>query len=76
MQQSLSLLTFLDLFTVHVWMFWEFFLFFFILSSLSVGAMEETQVQSVISKTVMKLSVTYWRNVSQAPVAVQEWLET
>ena len=37
---------------------------------LSVGAMEETQAQSVISKRVKKLSVAYWRNVSQAPVAV------
>lgn len=39
-------------------------------SLLVVGAVEETQAQSVISKTVMKLSVTCWRNISQAPVAV------
>jgi len=70
MQQGILLLIFLDPFPMHVQMFWEFFLFFFILSSLSVGAMEETQAQSVISKTVMKLSVTRWRNFSQAPVAV------
>lgn len=33
MQQGLSLLSFLDPFTVHMRMFWEFFLFLFVLSS-------------------------------------------
>lgn len=67
---GLLLIIFLDSFAVSTRMFWKFFLFFFSLSTLSVSAMEETQVQSVISKTVMKLSVTCWRSVFQAPVAV------